>query len=215
MSTLEALKQNVIDGNAPGVSALVKQALGEAIPAEQILNAGLIAGMSQVGRLFECGEFFVPEMLVAARAMKSGLEILRPALVAANVQAIGKIVIGTVKGDLHDIGKNLVAMMLEGAGFQVIDLGVDVPPDQFVAAVREHQPHLIGLSALLTTTMPAMRATLDALQAAGVRAHVKVLIGGAPVTDKFAREIGADAYAPDASTAATRAQALLAYPGGA
>jgi 5-methyltetrahydrofolate--homocysteine methyltransferase len=135
--------------------------------------------------------------------MKSGLEILRPALVAANVQAIGKIIIGTVKGDLHDIGKNLVAMMMEGAGFQVIDLGVDVPPDKFVAAVREHQPQLLGLSALLTTTMLAMRA------------KVKVLVGGAPVTDKFAREIGADAYAPDASTAATRAKAVLGYQGGA
>jgi len=157
----------------------------------------------------------VPEMLVAARAMKSGLEILRPALVAANVQAIGKIIIGTVKGDLHDIGKNLVAMMMEGAGFQVIDLGVDVPPDKFVAAVREHQPQLLGLSALLTTTMPAMRATLDALQAAGVRDQVKVLVGGAPVTDKFAREIGADAYAPDASTAATRAQVIMSQRGGA
>jgi len=215
MSTLESLKQNVIDGNSRDVTTLVKQALTEGIPAEQILNAGLIAGMSQVGKLFECGEFYVPEMLVAARAMKSGLDVLRPALVAANVQAIGKIIIGTVKGDLHDIGKNLVAMMMEGAGFQVIDLGVDVPPDKFVAAVREHQPQLLGLSALLTTTMPAMRATLDALQAAGVRDQVKVLVGGAPVTGKFAREIGADAYAPDASTAATRAKAVLGYQGGA
>lgn len=215
MSTLESLKQNVIDGNSRDVTTLVKQALTEGIPAEQILNVGLIAGMSEVGKLFECGEYFVPEMLVAARAMKSGLEILRPALVAANVQAIGKIVLGTVKGDLHDIGKNLVAMMMEGAGFEVIDLGVDVPPDKFVAAVREHHPHLLGLSALLTTTMPVMKVTLDALKEAGLRDQVKVLIGGAPVSDKFAHDIGADVFAPDAATAASCAKAIMSQRGGA
>lgn len=210
MSILDTIKQDVVEGNYTAVPELVKQALAEGVPAEQILNAGLIAGMSEVGRLFGCGEYFVPEMLVAALGMKKGLEVLRPALVAANVQALGKIVIGTVKGDLHDIGKNLVVMMMEGAGLQVIDLGVDVTPDKFVAAVREHQPQLVGMSALLTTTMPGMKSTIDALKSAGLRDQVKVLIGGAPVTDTFAHEIGADVYASNASAAAAGAQEALA-----
>jgi 5-methyltetrahydrofolate--homocysteine methyltransferase len=206
MSLLDDLRQNVIEGNAPGAQDLVKQALAASLPADQILNEGLIAGMGEVGRLFEAGEFFVPEMLIAARAMKGGLGLLRPHLAAANVQAIGKVVIGTVQGDLHDIGKNLVAMMLEGAGFEVIDLGTDVSPDRFVAAVKEHQPNLVGCSALLTTTMPKMKTTIEALTEAGLRGSVKVMIGGAPVTDKYASDIGADVYAPDASSAATRAK---------
>lgn len=209
MTTLEQIKQNVIDGNAAGTLAMVQQAISENVPAEQILNEGLIAAMQEVGRQFECGEFYVPEMLIAARAMKGALEILRPALVAANVKAIGKIVIGTVQGDLHDIGKNLVAMMLEGAGFEVIDLGVDVSPEKFVNAVKIHQPNVVGCSALLTTTMPKMKATIDALNAAGLRSSVKVMVGGAPVTAKFANDIGADAFAPDASSAATTAKTLL------
>ncbi len=209
MTTLEQIKQNVIDGNAAGTLAMVQQAISENVPAEQILNEGLIAAMQEVGRQFECGEFYVPEMLIAARAMKGALEILRPALVAANVKAIGKIVIGTVQGDLHDIGKNLVAMMLEGAGFEVIDLGVDVSPEKFVNAVKMHQPNVVGCSALLTTTMPKMKATIDALNAAGLRSSVKVMVGGAPVTAKFANDIGADAFAPDASSAATTAKTLL------
>lgn len=209
MTVLQQIKQNVIDGNAPGTQALVKQALRENIPAEQILNEGLVAAMQEVGKMFECGEFFVPEMLIAARAMKGALGLLRPALAAANVQAIGKIVIGTVQGDLHDIGKNLVAMMLQGAGFEVVDLGVDVSPEKFVAAVKTHQPNLVGRSALLTTTMPKLKATSDALSAAGVRDSVKMMIGGAPVTAKYASEIGADAFAPDASTAARTAFALI------
>jgi 5-methyltetrahydrofolate--homocysteine methyltransferase len=206
MSVLDDLRQNVIEGNAPEAQDLVKQALAASLPADQILNEGLIAGMGEVGRLFEAGEFFVPEMLIAARAMKGGLELLRPHLAAANVQAVGKVVIGTVQGDLHDIGKNLVAMMLEGAGFEVIDLGTDVSPDKFVAAVKEHQPNLVGCSALLTTTMPKMKTTIEALTEAGLRGSVKVMIGGAPVTDKYASDIGADVYAPDASSAATRAK---------
>ncbi len=210
MGVLEDLKQNVIDGNAPAAQSLVKQGLDAGLPPEQILNAGLITAMAEVGRLFEAGEFFVPEMLVAARAMKGGLSLLRPALAAANVQAVGKIVVGTVQGDLHDIGKNLVAMMMEGAGLEVIDLGVDVPPGKFVDAVKEHQPQLIGLSALLTTTMPKMRTTIDALKEAGVRDRVKIMVGGAPLTDKYASEIGADIYAADASSAATRARQALA-----
>jgi len=192
------------------VPPLVKQAMDAGLPPEQILNQGLIAGMSEVGRLFESGEFFVPEMLISARAMKAGLELLRPALAAANVQAVGKVMLGTVQGDLHDIGKNLVGMMLEGAGFEVIDLGTDVSPDRFVAAVKQHQPNLVGLSALLTTTMPKMKATVEALQESGLRPSVKVMIGGAPVTDKYAGDIGADVYAPDASSAAPRARQVMA-----
>lgn len=210
MGLLDDLHKSVIEGDANGARALVERAMAEGLPPDQILNQGLIASMSKVGQLFEAGEFFVPEMLITARAMKSGLELLRPGLAAANVKAVGKIVIGTVQGDLHDIGKNLVAMMLEGAGFEVIDLGVDVSPEKFVGAVKEQRPSLIGLSALLTTTMPKMPATIEALNQAGVRDSVKVMIGGAPVTEKYAGEIGADIYAPDASSAATRArQAML------
>ncbi len=209
MDTLDDLRKNVIEGNIEQVQALVKQAVNAGLPAEQILNQSLIAGMSEVGHLFECGELFVPEMLIAARAMKAGLELLRPSLIAANVHAIGRVVIGTVQGDLHDIGKNLVAMMLEGVGFQVIDLGVDVPPRKFVDAVQEHKPHLVGLSALLTTTMPNMKATIEALNEAGLRSSVNVMIGGAPVTEKYASGIGADIYAPDASSAATRARQAM------
>jgi 5-methyltetrahydrofolate--homocysteine methyltransferase len=210
MTTLDDLRQNVIDGNAASVPDLVKQAMSEGAPPDKILNQGLISGMAEVGRLFEEGEFFVPEMLIAARAMKAGLALLRPHLAAANVKAVGKVILGTVQGDLHDIGKNLVGMMLEGAGFEVIDLGADVSPDKFVAAVKEHKPDLVGCSALLTTTMPKMKTTIEALTEAGLRGSVKVMIGGAPVTEKYAAEIGADLYAPDASSAANRAkQAVL------
>ncbi len=209
MDVVTQIRTNVIEGNAPETLELVKQALTNGIPAEQILNEGLIAAMAHVGKLFEEGEYYVPEMLIAARAMKGGLELLRPALAAAKVQAIGKIVIGTVQGDLHDIGKNLVAMMMEGAGFEVIDLGVDVTPEKFVEAIHAHQPQLVGCSALLTTTMPKMKATINAIERAGIRSQVKVLVGGAPVTARYASEIGADAYAPDASAAASIAKSLL------
>ncbi len=210
MALLDELKQNVIDGNAPASEKLVRQAMEAGLPPEQILNQGLIAAMAQVGQLFETGECFVPEMLVAARAMKAGLTLLRPALAAANVKAVGKIVVGTVQGDLHDIGKNLVAIMMEGAGFEVVDLGVDIAPDKFVSAVKQHQPQFVGLSALLTTTMPKMKTTVEALRAASLRDRVKVMVGGAPVTEKYAQEIGADIFASDASSAATRAKAALA-----
>ncbi len=206
MSTLDEVKQSVIDGNAPETQARVQQALGAGLPPERVLNEGLIAAMAEVGRLFEAGEYYVPEMLIAARAMKGGLAVLRPGLLAANVKAVGRVVIGTVQGDLHDIGKNLVAMMMEGAGLEVVDLGVDVPPARFVDAVKQHTPNLVGLSALLTTTMPKMKDTVQALTAAGLRDSVTVMVGGAPVTEKYAREIGADLYAPDASSAATRAR---------
>lgn len=207
---LKTIYAGVINGEQKTVAAAVQAALNAGIDPATILNQAMIAAMGEVGRLFEQGEYYVPEMLVAARAMKSGLELLRPALTAANVQAIGKVVIGTVQGDLHDIGKNLVGMMLEGAGFEVIDLGVDVSPQKFVAAVKTHQPNLVGLSALLTTTMPMMKMTIDALVAAEVRGTTKVMIGGAPVTEQYANKIGADIFSPDASAAARRAKEAVA-----
>jgi 5-methyltetrahydrofolate--homocysteine methyltransferase len=187
----------------------VQEAIAENIPAEQILKEGLISAMAEVGRLFESGEYFMPEMLIAARAMKSGLTLLRPHLIAANVQAIGKVIIGTVQGDVHDIGKNLVGMMLEGAGFEVIDLGVDVPPEKYIQAVREHHPDLLACSALLTTTMLRMKDLILALDEAGLRGQVKVMVGGAPITESYAKDIGADLFAPDAASAASRAKELI------
>ena len=209
MSILDDLRKSVIDGELNVTQNQVHQALAENIPPEKILTDGLIAAMSEVGQMFENGEFYVPEMLISARAMKGGLAILRPQLAAANLKAIGRVVIGTVQGDLHDIGKNLVGMMLEGAGFEVIDLGADVSPERYVAAVKENLPDLIGLSALLTTTMPRMKDVVLALQAAGLREMVKVMIGGAPVTEQYAKEIGADIYAPDAASAAQHARQSL------
>jgi 5-methyltetrahydrofolate--homocysteine methyltransferase len=198
-----------LDGNAPGAQAGVKAALADGLAAEVILKDGLIAAMAEVGRLFEENEYFVPEMLVSARAMQSGLALLKPQLADAGAASAGRVIIGTVKGDLHDIGKNLVAMMLEGAGFEVVDLGTDVAPDKFVKAVIEHKPHVIAMSALLTTTMPSMKGTIAALEEAGVRSNVKVMIGGAPVTDSFAKQIGADGYSPDASSATRLAKSLV------
>jgi 5-methyltetrahydrofolate--homocysteine methyltransferase len=198
----------VIDGDATQVQTGVKEALAQGLAAEVILNQALIAAMNEVGRRFEEGEFFVPEMLVAARAMQAGLGLLKPHLMESGVKAAGKVAIGTVKGDLHDIGKNLVAMMLEGAGFEVQDLGVDVTPETFIKAAQDGAD-VIGMSALLTTTMNNMQTTLQALQAAGLRERVKVIIGGAPVTDEFAHKIGADAYAADASSAVRIVNQLL------
>ena len=208
MSHLEAIYNAVLEGNAAGAQAGVKAALAAGMAAVVILKEGLIAAMGEVGRLFEENEYFVPEMLVSARAMQAGLNLLRPYLTEAGAAPAGKVIIGTVKGDLHDIGKNLVAMMLEGAGFEVIDLGTDVAPDKFVKAVMEHKPQIVGMSALLTTTMPGMSATVKALQEAGLRDQVKVIVGGAPVTDNFAKQIGADGYGPDASAAVRLAKAL-------
>ncbi|MFZ2096890.1 MAG: corrinoid protein [Anaerolineales bacterium] len=209
MINLDDLRQSVIDGDMHSTQELVQKALVEKMSPEQILKDGLIAAMEEVGRRFECGEFFVPEMLVSARAMKSGLALLRPYLTTANVKAVGKVVIGTVKGDLHDIGKNLVSMMLEGAGFEIIDLGTDVSAEKYIAAVNEHQPDLVACSALITTTMLHMEDVIQALMDAGLRDRVKVMIGGAPVTEKYAVDIGADGYAPDAASAATRAKELM------
>jgi 5-methyltetrahydrofolate--homocysteine methyltransferase len=201
MSNLADLQNAVIDGDKAGVEAGVNAALAAGVGAETILNDNLIAAMAEVGRRFEEGDFFVPEMLISARAMQAGLAILKPHLAQTGVQARGRVVIGTVKGDLHDIGKNLVAMMLEGAGYEVVDLGVDVTPEKYVQAVKEHNANLVGMSALLTTTMNNMKSVIQALEQAGLRERVKVLVGGAPVTDNFARDIGADGYAPDASRA--------------
>ena len=206
---LKPIYENVIEGQADAVENGVKAALAAGVDAGVILNEALIAAMDEVGARFEDGDFFVPEMLIAARAMQAGLALLKPHLTAIDVQAAGKIAIGTVKGDLHDIGKNLVAMMLEGAGFEIVDLGVDATPEAFVKAVREGA-NLIGMSALLTTTMSNMSATIEALKAAGLREQVKVMVGGAPVTEEFARSIGADAFAPDASSATRIARQLVA-----
>jgi 5-methyltetrahydrofolate--homocysteine methyltransferase len=206
---IQSLQENVINGQRAQVETLVRQALDANIPPNEILNSGLIAAMKEVGALFEAGEYYVPEMLIAARAMQSGLAILKPYLVQSGVEAIGKVVIGTVKGDLHDIGKNLVAMMLEGAGFEIIDLGTDTTPEKFIAAIRENNAKLIGMSALLTTTMSNMKLIIAALKEAGLRDSVKVMVGGAPVTEAFAKEIGADGYAPDASRAVALAQNLI------
>jgi 5-methyltetrahydrofolate--homocysteine methyltransferase len=208
MEQMKAIYQGVLDGDMGGVQVNVQAAVDAGLPAADILQEGLIAAMGEVGRLFEEGEYFVPEMLIAARAMKAGLAILRPLLVDAGVEPAGKVAIGTVKGDLHDIGKNLVAMMLEGAGFEIVDLGTDVTPDQFVAAVQGGT-NIIGLSALLTTTMPSMETTIKAIEAAGLRDQVKVIIGGAPVTAEYANQIGADGFAPDASQAVTLVKSLV------
>jgi len=205
---LKEIYQNVVDGQAADVEAGVKAALAAGIPADEILSKALIAAMDEVGQRFEEGDLFVPEMLIAARAMQAGLRVLKPALAKTDVKAAGKVAIGTVKGDLHDIGKNLVAMMLEGAGFEVHDLGVDVAPDAFVKAAQDGV-ELIGMSALLTTTMSSMEATVQALKNAGLRDKVKIFIGGAPVTQEYANKIGADGFAADASSATRVARQLL------
>jgi len=209
MADLSALAENLINGKANEVRELTQKALDEGVPPGEILNGGLIKGMNVVGERFKNNEFYVPEVLIAARAMHSGMDILKPKLAESGVEPIGKVLLGTVKGDLHDIGKNLVAMMLEGAGFEVIDLGIDVPPEKFVQAVNEQGGDVIAMSALLTTTMTQMKTTLEALEEAGVKGKVKTLIGGAPVTQNYADEIGADGYARDAASAADKAKELL------
>jgi 5-methyltetrahydrofolate--homocysteine methyltransferase len=196
-------------GDAHSTVEQVQAALDEGYDPGAILNEGMISAMDEVGQLFEKGEYFVPEMLISARAMQSGLAVLKPYLLEADIQPLGKVVLGTVKGDLHDIGKNLVGMMLEGAGFEVIDLGTDVAHEKYLDAVREFDPDFVGLSALLTTTMGQMENTIQALTEAGVRDDVKVMVGGAPVTQQFADSIGADLFAADASSAATKAKSAL------
>jgi len=207
---LKELAEAIISGNRDKARALTEQALAAKVDPGKIINEGLIAGMSVVGAKFKANEFYVPEVLIAARAMHASLDLLRPLIAERGIEPVGRVAIGTVKGDLHDIGKNLVAMMLEGAGYEVNDLGVDVKPEVFIEAVKDKKAQVIALSALLTTTMPAMADTIKALEQAGVRNKVKVMIGGAPVTQSYADEIKADGYAPDAASAVDKAKELLA-----
>ncbi|MBI2915130.1 MAG: corrinoid protein [Firmicutes bacterium] len=210
MNVLNEISEFLIVGNANKVKELVQKSLDEGMAPGRIIREGLIPGMAVVGERFKKNEVYVPEVLIAARAMYAGLNIVKPLLTEADAAfSLGKALIGTVKGDLHDIGKNLVAMMVEGAGFEVVDLGVDVSPEKFVEAVNQHNPTHVMMSALLTTTMVNMKSTVEALKAAGVREKVKVLIGGAPVTQRYADEIGADGYAPDSSTAVDVAKKLV------
>lgn len=204
----EKLYNYVIEGNAPGVEAEVKAALERGVAPETLLNTALIPAMDEVGRLFEAGEVFVPEMLVAARAMQGALNVLRPLLADTGQEPAAKIAIGTVAGDLHDIGKNLVALMLEGAGFEIVDLGTDVAPQKYVDAAKAGAS-VIGMSALLTTTMPSIKTSIEALVEAGVRDQIKVIIGGAPVTQAYADQVGADGFAPDAASAVRLTKGLL------
>jgi len=203
------LREAVLRGDKDGAASLTEEALGAGNAPEKILNNGLISAMDVVGKEFESGERFIPEMLVAAEAMKAALSILRPKLLEQGVQSKGKVVIGTVQGDLHDIGKDLVATMLEGAGFEIVDLGVDVDAEQFVNAVRAHQPQVLALSALLTTTMPAMPEVIGALSREGLRANLRVIVGGAPVSQRFAETAGADGYADDAAQAVALVKTLV------
>lgn len=207
--SIELISAAIMQGNAGEAASQVEVALSAGNPAQEILNQGCIAAMDKVGQLFEDGEYFVPEMLVAARAMQAAMDVLQPHLGEGEIGAAGTIVIGTVAGDLHDIGKNLVGMMMEGGGINVVDLGTDVSPEAFVEAVKTHDAQMIGMSALLTTTLPAMEKTIQALQEAGLREQIKVVVGGAPVTQDFADKIGADGYAPDASQASKVAKALF------
>jgi 5-methyltetrahydrofolate--homocysteine methyltransferase len=211
-TNLQELHNAILEGQRDIAQQQVQSALDQGVEPSRLLDT-MITAMAEVGRLFEEGEYYVPEMLIAARAMKTGMDILKPKLVDADIQPVGLVVIGTVKGDLHDIGKNLVSMMLEGAGFQVLDLGADVAPEVFVAAVQEHKPGIIAMSALLTTTMGSMKTTIEALNAAGLRDQVKVMVGGAPITNSYAQQIGADGYAEDASRAARLAKSLLTQAG--
>src|SRR5947207_3087160 len=212
------LFEHTLNGHAPEVKALTEEALGLGMSPMDILFKALIPSLEEVGRRFEKGDFFVPEMLIAARAMQGALVILRPLIAETGAQPVGRYVIGTVKGDIHDIGKNLCVIMLEGAGFEVFDLGVNTPPEKFVAAVEEHKPDVIGFSAFLTTTMPMFKANIEALTKAGLREKVHVAVGGAPVTLEYAKHVGADSYAPDASMATRMAKQLVgdrrAGPGG-
>lgn len=208
-SKINDIYDAVINGDAAAAKEKTQSALANGINAEIILNEGLIGSMKEVGRLFEEGEFFVPEMMVSARAMQAGMSILRPVLIEQDIKPIGKVVIGTVKGDLHDIGKNLVSMMLEGAGFQIVDLGTDVTPEKFYEAVDTHKPDIVGMSALLTTTMNFIEATIRFLEEKDARKNVKIIVGGAPLTQAYAEGIGADGFAPDASQAAALAKRLM------
>jgi 5-methyltetrahydrofolate--homocysteine methyltransferase len=207
---LQSVYDGILNGDKAGTPKAVQAALDAGIDPATVLSDSMISAMKEVGKHFEEGDYYVPEMLISARSMQAGLAVLKPELLKGNVKSTGKVAIGTVKGDLHDIGKNLVAMMLEGSGFEVLDLGVDVDPAKFVEVVQKQSPDIIALSALLTTTMPMMEKTITALKAAGLRQKVKIMIGGAPVNQAFAEQIGADGYSQDASRAASLAQSLVA-----
>ena len=207
--TLKEISDAVLKGDAQEVEALVKQSLDAGVAPGSILNEAMIPGMDVVGELFRTNQYYVPEVLISARAMKAGMGLVRPLLAEAGVEAVGKVVIGTVRGDLHDIGKNLVSMMLEGAGFEVIDIGIDAAPDLFVQKAVDAGAQAIGMSALLTTTMTNMRGTIEAVEAAGLSDKVKCMVGGAPVTQRYADEIGANGYAPDAASAVTLTKRLV------
>ena len=208
--TMQKIAESLYQGKIDAVAELVQDALDAGMAPSEVLNDALLMGMDKVGRDFKDGVLFVPEVIFAARSMQAGMDVLRPLLAESEMASAGKCVVGTVKGDLHDIGKNLVTMMLDGGGFEAIDLGIDLDPSAFVDAVREHKPDVVGMSALLTTTMVQMKATIDALVEAGLRDSVKIMVGGAPVTAAFAEQIGADAYAPDAATAVELARELRA-----
>ena len=210
MADFRLIADTLKAGNAPKVKELVQAAIAEGVDPSAIVNNALIVGMGEIGVLFKNNEVYVPEVLIAARAMHAGLNVLKPLLAEQDIQPIGTVALGTVKGDLHDIGKNLVGMMLEGAGLKVLDLGIDVSPEKFVEAIKNNKVDVIALSALLTTTMPGMKDTIEAIKAAGLRDTVKVMIGGAPVTQNYADEIGADGYAADAASAADVAKELIA-----
>ena len=209
MQDLKQLHDSILAGDAKTAKAITEQALNEGVEALKLVNDFMVPAMDEVGRRFECNEYFVPELLLSARAMKAALELIRPKLIASGAQPVGRVAIGTVKGDLHDIGKNLVAAMLEGGGFEVIDLGVNVTPEKFIEAVKEKNANVIAMSALLTTTMPSMKTTIEALKSAGLRDQVKILIGGAPITQKYADEIGADGYSDNAPGAVSLAKRAL------
>lgn len=209
MADLGKIAENLIAGKIDEVSKQVQEAVDGGADAQETVEKGLLAGMDVVGQRFKSGEMFIPEVLRSAKAMHAGMEILRPLLADSDAKGAGTLVLGTVEGDLHDIGKNLVGMMFEGAGFKVVNLGIDLKPQVFVDAVKEHDPDLVGMSALLTTTMPKMGETINALKEAGLRDNVKILVGGAPVTAEFAEEIGADAYAANAASSVDKAKAVL------
>jgi corrinoid protein of di/trimethylamine methyltransferase len=210
MPDLKSLHDAVINGDSQASAEITRQALAEGTDPLKLVNEYMVPAMDEVGRRFECSEYFVPELLISARAMKAALELIRPLLAARGAQPAGRVAIGTVKGDLHDIGKNLVASLLEGGGFEVIDLGVNVSPEKFIATIHEKGANIVAMSALLTTTMPAMKTTIEALKHAGVRDKVRVLIGGAPITQRYAEEIGADGYSESAVGAVALAKKAVA-----
>jgi 5-methyltetrahydrofolate--homocysteine methyltransferase len=206
---LDELYNHTLDGEAPPVVALTQEGLALGMDPLEILFSSLIPALEEVGRLFESGEYFVPEMLIAARAMQGAMNILKPLIAETGAKPIGTFLMGTVKGDIHDIGKNLCNIMLEGAGFEVIDLGVNVPPEKFIEAIQQHQPQAVGFSAFLTTTMPMFKTNIEAITAAGLRDQVKIFVGGAPVTQEYADVVGADGYAPDANSLVRKVKAAL------